>query len=94
MSDSSVLRLSGDCGLRAIRPLHDAVAAALAASPAVEIDCTGAERIDLSFVQLVVCATRTAREGGRRITVTNLSEAAQTAFARAGVSLPTPAPLS
>lgn len=86
MSDSHSLRLSGDCGLRAIRALRDELAAALAASSAVEIDCANAERIDLSFVQLFVSAARTARVEGKRVALTNLSEAAQAAFARAGLS--------
>ena len=86
MSDPYFLRLSGDCGLRAIRALHDDLTAALAASSAVEIDCANAERIDLSFVQLVVSAARTARGGEKRVAVTNLSDAAQAAFARAGLS--------
>lgn len=79
------LRLSGDCGLRAIGALRDELAVALAASSAVEIDCAQAERIDLSFVQLVVSAARTARGADKRLAVTNLSEAAQAAFARAGL---------
>ncbi|WP_375456911.1 STAS domain-containing protein [uncultured Methylobacterium sp.] len=86
MSNPYSLRLSGDCGLRAIHALRDELAVALAASSAVEIDCAQAERIDLSFVQLVVSAARTARGADKRVAVTNLSEAAQAAFARAGLS--------
>lgn len=86
MSNPSILRLTGDCGLRAIRTRHDEVAAALSASQALEIDCTHAERIDISFVQLVVSALRAAQDDDKRIAVTNLSESAQAAFVRAGLS--------
>lgn len=94
MSDPYILRLSGDCGLRNARALRDDLAVAFAASNAVEIDCANAERIDLSFVQLTVSAAKTARDAKKRLTVTNLSEAAQATFTRAGLSPATLAPAS
>lgn len=88
MPDPHRLRLSGDCGLRAIRALHASVSAALAASADVEIDGTDCERVDVSFVQLMTSAARTAERTGARLHLTNMPDAAQMAFARAGLVPP------
>lgn len=88
MPDPHRLRLSGDCGLRAIRALHDAVSGALAASADVEIDCGDCERIDVSFVQLMASAAKTAERTGSRLRLTNMPDAGRAAFARAGLAPP------
>lgn len=90
MSVSRTLRLSGDCGLRGIRVLRDEVSVALNSAAILEIDCTAADCIDLSFVQLVTSAARTAEGEGKQIRITNLPEAGHAAFARAGLSVPGP----
>ena len=63
---------------------------ALSATAILEIDCTAAESLDLSFVQLVTSAARTAEGDGKQIRITNLSEAGHAAFARAGLIVPGP----
>lgn len=88
MSVSYTLRLSGDCGLRGISALRNDVIAALSSATILEIDCAAADRIDLSFVQLVTSAARTAKGESKQIRVTNLPEAGQAAFARAGLTAP------
>ena len=88
MSDRHCLPLSGDCDLRRIRALREEVASALEATSVLEIDCADVERIDLSFVQLIVSAARTAERQVKQVRLANLSETARSVFVRAGVSLP------
>lgn len=88
MPDPYSLRLSGECGLRTIRALHEAVSAALAASADVEIDCSACERIDVSFVQLMASASKTAERTGARLRLTHIPDAGRAAFARAGLTPP------
>lgn len=88
MPDPYSLRLSGDCGLRTIRILHEAVSAALATSADVEIDCADCDHTDVSFVQLMVAAAKTAERTGARLRLTNMPDAGRTAFARAGLTPP------
>ena len=88
MPTDQTFRLSEDCSLRTIRTVRDGIAAMLAESDAVEIDCMRAEHVDLAFVQLITSAMRTAQREAKQLRVVNLSDAARTAFARAGLSAP------
>lgn len=87
MVEKTVLRLSGACDLQAAGVLRREWAAAFQATQDVEIDCVDVERIDLSFVQLVVAATRTAHREAKSFRLVNLPEAGQAVFLRAGLSL-------
>ncbi|MEH3118356.1 MAG: STAS domain-containing protein [Methylorubrum populi] len=85
MPDPHVFRPPADCSLREIRRLKDEIEAALKAAEALTIDCGTVERADLSFVQLLHAAHRTARRDAKVLHVANLSLAARSAFARAGL---------
>ncbi|KMO42315.1 hypothetical protein VQ03_11315 [Methylobacterium tarhaniae] len=87
MSDSLTVTMPGDCSLRAIRTLHGEIAAALAASTDLVLDCAGVERADIAFVQLVVSAAGTAERRAKRLTVVDASDIVQAAFARAGLTV-------
>ena len=88
MPEADTLRLSGHCGLRTIRARRDEVSAALDAAAGLVVDCADAEGIDVSFVQLIASATKTAERTAKPFHVTNLSAAGQAAFDRAGVATP------
>jgi ABC-type transporter Mla MlaB component len=64
------LHLSGDLSLRSISELHSRLTEAVTAHPAVSIDTSAVESIDVAAVQLLVSATRTAAAQGRTLTVT------------------------
>lgn len=90
MSDQLCVKLSGDCSVRAIRALQAEIAAALAATADLSLDCAEVERADIAFVQLVVSAAGTAERQAKRLTLAAPSEVVRGAFARAGLSAQTP----
>jgi len=63
------LPLDGPLTIRTIGPIHDALVDALARHQTVQLDCSGADAIDLSFIQLLLSARRSARDAGRQLTL-------------------------
>lgn len=59
--------LSGDLTLRGVSDAHAAVSAALAKHPSVVLAIDPAAPVDLSFVQLVYAAGKSAAEAGREV---------------------------
>lgn len=90
MSDSFTVTLPGDCTVRTIGTLHGEIAAALAATTDLALDCGAVERADIAFVQLVVSAAGTAERQARRLALVGVPEVVQSAFARAGLTAPIP----
>ncbi|MET7246953.1 STAS domain-containing protein [Methylobacterium sp. EM32] len=86
MSDTLVITMPGDCTLRAIRTLHGEIAAALAATANLTLDCSKVERADIAFVQLVVAAAGTAERKAKRLALIDAPDLVEGAFARAGLS--------
>ncbi|AWB25309.1 STAS domain-containing protein [Methylobacterium currus] len=86
MSDYLPITMPGDCTLRSIRALHGEIAAALASTADLALDCAGVERADIAFVQLVVSAAGTAERRAKRLTLVGASDVVQGAFARAGLT--------
>lgn len=86
MSDTVCIRMSGDCTVRAIRTLHGEIVAGLASATDLVLDCTDIERADITFVQLVVSAAGTAERQAKRLTLVDVPDTVQGAFARAGLT--------
>ncbi|MGF3027223.1 STAS domain-containing protein [Methylobacterium aquaticum] len=84
------LTLPGDCTVRVIRTLHGEIAAALASTADLTLDCTGVERADIALVQLVVSAAGTAERQSKRLTLVGASDVVKGAFARAGLDAQAP----
>lgn len=61
--------LRGSLGLRDVAPLAEEFGRALASSGPLTVDCTELNEIDLSVIQLIVSAYRTAMASGRSLTV-------------------------
>src|SRR5579884_1049528 len=61
------LCLDGELTIRGIEQIHGLLQDALAESACVEIDCRGASEIDLSFIQLVLAARKSAEATGKTI---------------------------
>ncbi|TNC05781.1 STAS domain-containing protein [Methylobacterium terricola] len=90
MSEPFTVTLRGDCTVRTIGTLHGEVAAALASTTDLALDCAAVERADIAFVQLVVAAAGTAERQARRLTLVDAPEVVRSAFARAGLSAQAP----
>ncbi|KMO11545.1 STAS domain-containing protein [Methylobacterium platani] len=85
MPDHLTVTMPGDCTVRTIRTRHGEIAAALAATANLALDCTAVERADIAFVQLVLAAAGTAERQSRRLTLTGAPDVVRGAFARAGL---------
>ncbi len=85
MSEPRTLTLGPDCTIRTIRALRDDLTAALSDTPALTLDCAGVERADVTFIQLVLAAAKTAGRQGKSLALANLSPVSEAAFQRAGL---------
>ncbi len=64
-ADPHVISLAGPVGLRNVAELAAELQRGLSASGPIVVDCAGLTEIDLSAVQLLLAAQRTARASGR-----------------------------
>ena len=84
------VRLPADCSIAAIRGVCDLVREAFGreARPdeRLEIDCSDVERADVTSVQLLLAAAKSANLQGRPIVMTAISKTLSTTFMRAGVN--------
>ncbi|KAA0125443.1 STAS domain-containing protein [Methylobacterium sp. P1-11] len=92
MSEVSVLTLGPDCTIRTVRSLLDTLSAALAGTMRLTLDCAAVERADVTFVQIVLAADKTAQSRAAGIALVNVPPAVESAFRRAAIALPS-APL-
>ncbi|MGU3383701.1 STAS domain-containing protein [Methylobacterium sp. D53M] len=88
MSEAPVLTLGPDCTIRTVRALQDTLAAALAGGARLTLDCAAVERADVTFVQIVLAADRTARGRAAGIALVNVPPAVEAAFRRAAIEHP------
>ena len=65
-----VVRLSGTQTIREAEGTLQALRDALADNPSVALDCEAVEEADLSFLQLVISARKSARNTGKTLTLT------------------------
>jgi len=68
-SSHHVLALSGDRNVRQAARTHAEVLSALGKPGDLVLDCAGVTEADLSFVQIILAAHRSARAGGRHVTL-------------------------
>ena len=61
------LAFSGEQTIRNCTEARDRLLAALAESDAIDIDCRSVTEVDLSFVQIIFAARRSADATGRRL---------------------------
>lgn len=86
--DAARVVLDGILGIRTIATLRETLRAALAEHPSVSIDCAAAESIDLSFIQLLLAARRSARQAGRPFVLSAPADGALRATLEQGGFLP------
>lgn len=70
-SDSTVVDLSGSLVVRTAKTVHESFCAAFKQAGAVEVTLTDISEVDLSFVQIVEAARRSAADAGREIRLTH-----------------------
>jgi phospholipid transport system transporter-binding protein len=85
-STSPPLRLPADCSISGIRAVYELIRRSLKLQHQLEIDCSSVDKADVTSVQLLLSATRTADEQGRRVNLTAVSPILRNTFQRAGVS--------
>ncbi|MFH6787370.1 MULTISPECIES: STAS domain-containing protein [Methylobacterium] len=90
MSDPFTVTLPDDCTVRTIGTLHGEIAAALASTADLALDCAAVARADIAFVQLVVAASATAERQAKRLTLVDAPDIVRSAFARAGLTAQSP----
>jgi ABC-type transporter Mla MlaB component len=75
-SENAVVAFSGPLVVRTAKATHEALCAAFKAPGAVELNLTEVSEVDLSFVQIVEAARRSAAAAGREIRLSNPAEGA------------------
>lgn len=64
-----VLGFSGSATLRQADDLADRLKEALSAGDRIDIDCGGLEEVDVSFIQLLIAARKSALASGKDLTL-------------------------
>lgn len=82
------LVLEGPLTVRTIASIRDSLLDAMASHDAVELDCAAAVSVDLSFVQLLLAARRSARQGGKQLRLAAPAEGVLRAALEQGAFLP------
>ena len=80
--------LDGGLTIRSIDGTRSRLAAALSEHMAVEIDCSAAVEVDLSLIQLLIAARRSASEAGKRLALAQPADGALRAALTQGGFLP------
>ncbi len=80
--------LPADCTIRGIADVVANCRLMFSAGKGVSLDCGAVESVDLTFVQFIVSADRTAAARGLPLSFESVPEPVLAAFARAGVAMP------
>src|SRR5262245_16464257 len=59
--------LGGALTVREIKVIHARIAAGLRQSPAITLDCSGPNAVELSFIQLVLSSRKRAQASGKTL---------------------------
>jgi ABC-type transporter Mla MlaB component len=69
LANTVTLPLDGPATIRTIGAVRTALQEALARHHHIQLDVAAADPVDLSFVQLLLAARRSAREAGKQLTL-------------------------
>lgn len=82
------ISVAGDCSLRAVGDLHTMLQGEFLQSQGeVVVDMAAVEDIDVTFIQLMVSAAKTAAASDRAFSIVNVPAPIAAGFAAAGVPL-------
>lgn len=87
MGTQTIIELVGHCDIHSASKRRSDLIEAMRGSDEVWIDSERAEYLDLTFIQLLVSASKTARVTRTRLRFAPVSAAFRDAFERAGVRL-------
>ena len=82
---AGALAFSGAATVRTVETLRSALLAAMREHAAVELDCSGIDEVDVSFIQLLLAARRSAASRGQALALAHpASGALHDALTRGG----------
>ena len=82
-----IVNMPTDCSLRSIRPLHAEMVAAFKSDGDLAIDCSAITTCDITGIQLLVSAAKTAEASGRVMRLDGVPDVLSVALDRAGLVL-------
>ncbi|RDJ19968.1 STAS domain-containing protein [Bosea caraganae] len=88
MNERNSIILPVDSRISASRAQYDALRIAFAGAGDIAIDATQVQQADITCLQLLASALKTARAKQRRLDISAISPPLQDALARAGLQLP------
>jgi anti-anti-sigma regulatory factor len=80
----TTVSFDGVLSVRGIEAARQRLLDALSRQPAVAVDCSAAEAVDLSFIQLLLAARLSAERAGKRLALVGPAPALQAALLQAG----------
>ena len=81
------ITLSGDCSIRSIADLHATMQGAFRNAGDVVVDMAAVESADVTLIQLMISAARTASAAARGFSIVNMPGSIATQFSGAGVDM-------
>jgi ABC-type transporter Mla MlaB component len=82
------LVLEGALTVRTIAGIRASLLDAMSSHDAVQVDCAAAASVDLSFIQLLLAARRSAQQAGKQLTLAAPADGALLAALEQGAFLP------
>lgn len=87
MNERSSIILPVDCRISASRAQYDALRSAFSGSADITIDASQVQQVDITCLQLLASARKTAHARQRHLQITAISQPLHDALARAGLQL-------
>lgn len=85
---SASFTAAADCTLRHAKATAASLSGLLETGSGIEIDCSGVEQADITFVQTLMAASRSCAARNLPFALTSMSDVVASAFHRAGVTPP------
>ncbi len=87
MTQTALVNLSGDCMVSNINHHHEAVRQAFQSKDPVVLDLAQVAAVDITLVQLIVSASKTAAFDNRAFSLRSVSESVRDVLCSAGIKL-------
>jgi anti-anti-sigma regulatory factor len=87
VNSAEPIRFQGRCDIRSAAANRTTFVDAFRDREQIDIDTDFVEQVDITFIQLLVSAARTAAASGKRMRLVGVSDPLRVALARAGLRL-------
>ncbi|TCR67558.1 STAS domain-containing protein [Bosea sp. BK604] len=87
MNERNSIILPVDCRISASRAQYDALRSAFSGNPDITIDASQVQQVDITCLQLLASARKTAHARQKHLQITAISQPLNDALARAGLQL-------